>query len=68
MASDHYGVLWWTNEDGTLPDVPRDAYWAWGLNDSVIAVIPSLDIVVSRAGPSGWRAGWMETTRSSNLF
>ncbi|MEN9935542.1 MAG: gamma-glutamyltransferase, partial [Chloroflexota bacterium] len=40
-----------------LPNVPRDAYWAWGLGDSLIVVIPSLDIVVARAG-SGWRAGW----------
>ncbi|HEX8204275.1 MAG TPA: serine hydrolase, partial [Isosphaeraceae bacterium] len=25
-ASDHYGLPWWNNADGTLPDVPRDAY------------------------------------------
>lgn len=53
-ASDHYGLLWWNNADGTLPDVPRDAYWTWGLYDSLIVVIPSLDIVVSRAGQS-WK-------------
>ena len=29
-ASDHYGLLWWNNADGTLPGVPRDAYWSWG--------------------------------------
>jgi CubicO group peptidase (beta-lactamase class C family) len=52
-ASDHYGLLWWNNADGTLPDVPRDAYWAWGLYDSLIVVIPSLDLVVTRAG-SAW--------------
>lgn len=56
-ASDHYGIGWWTNGDGTLRDVPRDAYWSWGLLDSLIVVIPSLDIVVSRAG-NGWRKGW----------
>ena len=56
-ASDHYGVLWWTNADGEIPGVPTDAYWAWGLGDSLIVVIPSLDIVASRAG-SGWRSGW----------
>ncbi len=28
-ASKHYGVMWWTNADHTLPDVPTDAYWAW---------------------------------------
>jgi len=51
-ASDHYGLLWWNNADGTLADLPRDAYWTWGLYDSLIVVIPSLDIVVARAGQS----------------
>ncbi|MFC4310755.1 serine hydrolase [Steroidobacter flavus] len=49
-APAHYGMLWWTNVDGQLPNVPRDAYWAWGLGDSLIVVIPSLDIVAVRAG------------------
>ena len=56
-ASDHYGLLWWNNADGTLRDVPRDAYWSWGLYDSLIVVIPSLDIVVARAGRS-FKRGW----------
>jgi CubicO group peptidase (beta-lactamase class C family) len=56
-ATDHYGYLWWNNADGTMPNVPKDAYWAWGLNDSLIVVIPSLEIVAARAG-DGWRTGW----------
>src|SRR5262249_54455474 len=44
----------WNNADGTLKDVPRDAYWSWGLYDSLIVVIPSLDIVATRAGQS-WK-------------
>ncbi|MDP6061011.1 MAG: hypothetical protein QGH33_19045, partial [Pirellulaceae bacterium] len=56
-ASDHYGLLWWNNADGTLKRVPRDAFWSWGLYDSLILVIPSLDIVVSRAGKS-WEQNW----------
>jgi CubicO group peptidase (beta-lactamase class C family) len=51
-ASRHYGLLWWNNADRTLPEVPRDAFWSWGLYDSLIIVIPSLDIVVARAGKS----------------
>jgi CubicO group peptidase (beta-lactamase class C family) len=51
-APRHYGLLWWNNADGSLEAVPRDAYWAWGLYDSVILVIPSLDLVVARAGKS----------------
>lgn len=57
LASNHYGLLWWTNADSALPGVPRDAHWAWGLGDSLIVVIPSLDIVAVRAG-NGWRSGW----------
>jgi CubicO group peptidase (beta-lactamase class C family) len=55
-ASDHYGLLWWNNADGALPGVPRDAFWAWGLYDSLIVVIPSLDLVIARAGQSWVRA------------
>ena len=57
QASSHYGLLWWNNGDGTLENVPTDAYWSWGLLDSFIIVIPSLDIVVARAG-GRWRPGW----------
>ncbi len=51
-ASDHYGLLWWNNADGTMARVPRDTYWSWGLYDSLIVVVPSLDIVAARAGKS----------------
>jgi CubicO group peptidase (beta-lactamase class C family) len=55
-ASNHYGLLWWNNADRALANVPEDAYFAWGLGDSLIVVIPSLDIVASRAG-SAWSSG-----------
>lgn len=56
-ASDHYGLLWWNNADATLPEVPRDTYWSWGLNESLIVIYPSLDVVAARAGEAlqnGW--------------
>lgn len=53
-ASDHYGLLWWNNADGAIRGVPRDTYWSWGLYDSLIVVMPTLDIVVARAGKS-WK-------------
>ena len=56
LASNHYGLLWWNNADGALAGVPRDAFWSWGLYDSHIVVIPSLDVVVARAGRA-WRRG-----------
>jgi CubicO group peptidase (beta-lactamase class C family) len=65
-APKRYGVLWWTNATGALgPDVPTDAYWAWGLGDCLIVVIPSLDLVVVRTGNNPdngalpqWRPDW----------
>ncbi|MGC9317954.1 MAG: serine hydrolase domain-containing protein, partial [Armatimonadota bacterium] len=56
-AWDHYGLLWWNNADGTLGGVPRDAYWSWGLHESLIVVMPSLDLVIARAG-SDWARQW----------
>jgi len=56
-ATGHYGLLWWTNADGAMRGVPRDAYWSWGLHDSHIVVIPSLNVVVARAGKSWPRGG-----------
>lgn len=53
-AASHYGLLWWNNSDETMEGLPLDAYWSWGLYDSLIVVIPSLDIVVARAGKS-WK-------------
>jgi CubicO group peptidase (beta-lactamase class C family) len=55
QATANYGVLWWTNANHQMPDVPTDAYWAWGLHDTLIIVVPSLDLVVARAGDRGWR-------------
>jgi CubicO group peptidase (beta-lactamase class C family) len=57
-TSSRYGVGWFTNSDGALPEVPRDAFWAWGLLDSLIVVIPSLDIVIARTGNGLGRQGW----------
>ncbi len=51
-ASQHYSTLWWNNADGALAEVPRDAFWSWGLYDSLIFVVPSLDLVAVRAGES----------------
>jgi CubicO group peptidase (beta-lactamase class C family) len=53
-ATANYGMLWWTNAGGQMADVPKDAYWAWGLHETFIIIVPSLDLVVVRAGTSGW--------------
>lgn len=63
-ASAHYGLLWWNNGDGTLEDVPRDAFWSWGLYDSIILVVPSLDLVAARAGAP--RRQWARTENGAH--
>lgn len=50
-ATTDYGVLWWTNANGHMANVPRDAFWAWGQYDVLLVVIPSLDLVIVRTGP-----------------
>jgi CubicO group peptidase (beta-lactamase class C family) len=49
-APSDYGVLWWTNTSRQMANVPADTYWAWGLGESLIVVIPSLDLVIARNG------------------
>jgi CubicO group peptidase (beta-lactamase class C family) len=49
-APTDYGILWWTNKSKTMPNVPEDAFWAWGLGEELIVVIPSLDLVIVRNG------------------
>jgi CubicO group peptidase (beta-lactamase class C family) len=51
-APQRYGLLWWNNSTGVIEGLPRDAFWAWGLGDTLILAVPSLDLVASRAGPS----------------
>ena len=53
-ASDHYGLMWWNNADGSMVNIPTDAFWAWGIGDSIILVIPSLDVIAVRAGGLAW--------------
>jgi CubicO group peptidase (beta-lactamase class C family) len=67
-ATENFGVLWWTNTSGELPAVPRDAYWAWGLGDNLIVVIPSLDLVIARTGnnPDDRSLPQLRTDRTSD--
>lgn len=53
-AANHYGLLWWNNADESIEGLPLDTYWTWGLNDGLIFVMPTLDMVVARAGQS-WK-------------
>lgn len=47
-----YGLLWWLNTGRLeMPSVPADAYYAAGLGEKRIYVVPSKDLVVIRLGP-----------------
>ncbi len=66
-ANRHYGLLCWNNGDGAMADVPKDAYWSWGLGDSLMLVVPSKRIVVGRLGPA-WQRGWGDLATIQPFF
>lgn len=49
-ATANYGLGWWNNNGGAVGGLPSDAFWTWGLHDSFVMVVPSLDLVVARTG------------------
>jgi CubicO group peptidase (beta-lactamase class C family) len=51
-APSRYGLLWWTNANGRGlgPAVPRDAIYAHGYRETLLVVVPSLDLLVVRFG------------------
>ena len=64
-ARTDYGVLWWTNKSGLMANVPKDAFWAWGLGEALIVVIPSLDLVIAR---NGGQSGAGATARADRVW
>jgi CubicO group peptidase (beta-lactamase class C family) len=47
-----YGGLFWLNRGGARPRLPADAYWMAGHMGQTVMIIPSLDVVLVRLGPS----------------
>ena len=45
-----YGAHFWLNAGGRFPDVPRDMYYCSGFQGQMVAIIPSLDMVIVRMG------------------
>lgn len=45
-----YSLQFSVNSEGTIPDVPRDAFWKVGSGEHVLYVVPSLDLVVWKLG------------------
>jgi CubicO group peptidase (beta-lactamase class C family) len=45
-----YGAQFWLNAGGHFPDVPRDMYYCNGFQGQMVAIIPSMDMVIVRMG------------------
>ena len=46
----NYGAHFWLNASGKFPDVPRDMYYCSGYQGQMVAIIPSLEMVIVRMG------------------
>jgi len=49
-SNGRYGGHFWLNAGGRFPDVPKDMYYCSGFQGQMVAIIPSLDLVVVRMG------------------
>jgi CubicO group peptidase (beta-lactamase class C family) len=45
-----YGAQFWLNAGGKFPDVPRDMFYCSGYQGQMVAIIPSMDMVIVRMG------------------
>ena len=51
------GIGWWSNNDGSYPELPRDAYWGTGAGHQIVVVVPSLNLIAVRNGETIEAAG-----------
>jgi CubicO group peptidase (beta-lactamase class C family) len=45
-----YGAQFWLNAGRKFPDVPRDMFYCSGFQGQMVAIIPSMDLVIVRMG------------------
>lgn len=45
-----YGAQFWLNEGYYFPNAPRDLYYCSGFQGQMVAIIPSMDLVIVRMG------------------
>jgi CubicO group peptidase (beta-lactamase class C family) len=60
-------IGFWRNIDGTVPNMPRDAYWGAGAGHQITLVIPSLKIIAVRNGQT-LAPGDYDAARNSFFF
>ena len=46
------GIGWWSNNEGAIACLPRDAFWGSGAGHQIVLVAPSLDLIAVRNGDS----------------
>lgn len=46
------GIGWWSNGEGNVAALPRDAFWGAGAQHQIVLVIPSLKVIAVRNGGS----------------
>ncbi len=44
------GMGWWSNNDGSYPELPKDAFWGSGAGHQILLVVPSLNLIAVRNG------------------
>lgn len=44
------GIGWWSNNDGSYPELPRDAFCGTGAGHQIVLVVPSLSLIAVRNG------------------
>jgi len=49
-SNGRYGAQFWLNAGRYFPDVPRDMYYCSGFQGQMVAIIPSMDLVIVRMG------------------
>lgn len=49
-SNGRYGGHFWLNASGHFPDIPKDMFYCSGFQGQMVAIIPSLDLVIVRMG------------------
>ncbi|MDR6844978.1 serine hydrolase [Flavobacterium granuli] len=49
-SNGRYGAQFYLNAGGYFPDAPRDMYYCSGFQGQMVAIIPSMDLVIVRMG------------------
>lgn len=44
------GIGWWSNNDGSYPELPKDAFCGTGAGHQIVLVVPSLNLIAVRNG------------------